>query len=272
MVEQQLADYIKSQREGGAPRDAVKAALVGAGWPEADVEDTLKSVEASMPAKAAPAIIVSDLIASSSLEVVGAAPEEKEKEKDKARAKLPEKKVASGLALGVSKRNLIAVVALGVVAAVLAAASVFFFLQNRGLQDKIAADSGAIDAAATKVVALNSQADNLNKQIADQNAQLTALTGDNQKLLAELSFFVVLAGSPPTETAFTLKGSVAGGGKSPYTVAADDGLKVSVKNSKDTKVDAALKPLVGQTAEISGTHVIGSRDVTVTSVNGALVQ
>jgi len=45
MVQDQLVDYISSQLKANASRDTIKAALTGAGWEAADVEDTLKKVE-----------------------------------------------------------------------------------------------------------------------------------------------------------------------------------------------------------------------------------
>lgn len=57
MVQDQLVDYIKGQLKMGIGREAVKGALVAAGWVAADVEDTLKRVEAPVsvtPASASP--------------------------------------------------------------------------------------------------------------------------------------------------------------------------------------------------------------------------
>ncbi|HVM76649.1 MAG TPA: hypothetical protein VMU07_00655 [Candidatus Paceibacterota bacterium] len=45
MVHDQLVDYIASQIKLGASRDAIKAALVGAGWQGGDVEDSFKKAE-----------------------------------------------------------------------------------------------------------------------------------------------------------------------------------------------------------------------------------
>ena len=50
MIQNQLIEYINNQTKLGVSRDAIRSALVGAGWSAADVDDTLKSVE---PAKAA---------------------------------------------------------------------------------------------------------------------------------------------------------------------------------------------------------------------------
>jgi len=261
MIEKQLVDYVKSQFQGGAARETLKAALVGTGWPEADVEDTIKSVEPSiksaepsMFSKTAPAIMVSDLLANPDLGVV---PNEAKKGTE------------TGSVAAARNPGKIPVVALvlGVVAVLFAAASVYLYFENNGLKDKVAASSAAADAANAKVAGLDSQVENLNKQVADLSSKNAALSGDNQKFLTELSFFFVPANSTEQDIAFTFKGNVSSS-KSLYTITADDGFKITIKNSKDVKVDAALKSLLGQTAEVSGIHAAGLREVTVTAVNG----
>jgi hypothetical protein len=47
MIQDQLVDYISSQMKLGVSRDAIKAALVSAGWVAGDIEDTLKKVDGS---------------------------------------------------------------------------------------------------------------------------------------------------------------------------------------------------------------------------------
>jgi hypothetical protein len=58
MIQESIVDYINSQMKLGVSRDAIKTTLTGAGWVAADVEDTLKKVEAakmSSPISAMPA-------------------------------------------------------------------------------------------------------------------------------------------------------------------------------------------------------------------------
>ncbi|MDO8516428.1 MAG: hypothetical protein Q7S28_04200 [bacterium] len=47
------------------------------------------------------------------------------------------------------------------------------------------------------------------------------------------------------------------------------GLFIPIVNSSDVSVDAALKPLLETAVTVSGTHAPGSREITVTSVNGS---
>lgn len=63
MVQDQLVEYISSQLKAGVSADAVKTALVGAGWQAADVDDTMKKVQspAAVSAAASPAASIASL-------------------------------------------------------------------------------------------------------------------------------------------------------------------------------------------------------------------
>ena len=52
MQNQQLVDYIKQQLQGGVAKDAVKKALLEAGWPEADVAESMQAAAPAAPATA----------------------------------------------------------------------------------------------------------------------------------------------------------------------------------------------------------------------------
>ena len=62
MIQDQLIEYIDSQLKTGISAETLKTTLVGAGWQAADVDDTMKKVQApqgasaSTPASAAPSI------------------------------------------------------------------------------------------------------------------------------------------------------------------------------------------------------------------------
>src|SRR5882724_4730935 len=43
MINQQLVDYIKQQLQAGVSKDVVRKALVDAGWPAADIDDSMKT-------------------------------------------------------------------------------------------------------------------------------------------------------------------------------------------------------------------------------------
>jgi len=67
MVQESLVEYISSQLKLGVARATVKTALIGAGWQEADVEDTLKKVEGTAAKPAAPVMPASSPASSSSV-------------------------------------------------------------------------------------------------------------------------------------------------------------------------------------------------------------
>jgi len=67
MVQDQLIDYVSSQIKLGVSREAIKAALISAGWVVADVDDTLKKVDMASLVTAKPAVASSPLSSSSSI-------------------------------------------------------------------------------------------------------------------------------------------------------------------------------------------------------------
>ncbi len=273
MVQQQLVDYIKSQLQLGVSREALKPSLLAAGWAGTDVEDSLKSVEPKTGAgpvvERPQTIMVSDLLVGSPMGETGAAGKKDVKGKEKAPTELPEKIKQLGKMPVVSHgKPPVVLIALAALAILSAGGAVFFYLQNNNIKGQIASYSAQSAAANAKVNDLTSQ---LGKLASDSNSRIAAITAESDKLSRELYFFVVPAGfsSSTPEADFSLRGILSGSGRIPYVVTTADGLKVSVKNSKDPKVDAMLNPLISKTIEISGTHVVGSRDVTVTAVSGS---
>lgn len=284
MVQQQIVDYAKSQLKLGVGKDIIKSALIGAGWPEIDVADSLKSLEAAAGASSGPSvagatspIFVSDLVSSSKLEAL---PLASAGDAGGAARGVSAGKGASdsfpGGALKFSKSTIV-IIALGVLSLILAVGVIFLYLQNGGLRDKVTVSLNESSAAKSKISFLNQQVSGLTKERDDLNSKLSALTGDNQGLKTELSFLIAppeLASSTstPSSVSATVKGMLSGGSKSQYLLTTANGVKVYIKNYKDAKVDAALKSLVGKTVEVFGTHLPGSRDLTITSVNGTSVQ
>jgi hypothetical protein len=97
---------------------------------------------------------------------------------------------------------------------------------------------------------------------------MTGLTSANQELMMELSFYAAPLGAAPTSTPVSVSGSLGVNAAKNYFVIASFGGKVFVANSKDSKVVAALQPLVGSSTQLMGTLVPGSDMMTITSVNG----
>jgi hypothetical protein len=271
MVQQQLVDYIKDQFKVGVGEDVLRGALLEAGWSEADIDDSVKSARgaAGPPASVSPPtkmdvagapIVMSDLMpGTSKMEIIAAKPEVEKAGKTSELEARPSAKLPK---FGAKTVVIILVVLL--VAA--AGAAIFFYTRAKSAEDKLTVILGASDATKSQIA-------DLTKANGDLTSQVSSLTNAKQELEGNLSFFVVPAGlSATSEVSVAFSGILAGGVKSAYTLTATSGIMISVQNYKDEKVDAALKPLAGQTVQISGTHTLGSQNVTVTAVNGNPVQ
>ncbi len=87
----------------------------------------------------------------------------------------------------------------------------------------------------------------------------------------ELSFLV--APDPQAATSTTLNQPVTISGtisekKAVYYLTTEDGVVLSVKNSKEKNVITVLKPILGSVTEISGTYNLGSAIISLEKVNG----
>src|SRR5262249_22434291 len=142
------------------------------------------------------------------------------------------------------------------------AGSYFFYAQVKSLEGKVTTLLGSGNVATTKVADLESQLAKLSKTADDLNAQIVALTAANKELTDDLLFFVAPPGtpSPAPQTSVIVKGGLASGAL--YSVTMQNGIKVFVENSKNAKVDAALKPLIGADVQLAGTHAVGSAMLT----------
>ncbi len=278
MVQKQLVDYIKAQIKVGVGKEELKGALLDAGWNEADINDSVENATGTVGAAASTAsvpagvvsagnpIIVSDLLPSvPNVEAAAAKPEKEKSGGSEPKVRFGTKLLKLDLKTAVTV--IVAIVALG-----FAGASVYFYVQFKNTQDKFVLLSGASGAAESQLAALNSQVADLTKAKDDLASQVSSLTNANKELADKLLFFAVPEGLGTSSAATVNFGGVlGGGGKSEYSITASSGIKVFVSNSKDTKVDEALKSLVGQNVQISGTHMPGLREVTVTTINGTAV-
>ena len=304
MVNPQLAEYVKQQIQLGVPKEAIKSTLVTSGWPEADVNEALGPSSAqpvvsqpvaaasisspaissiAKPAIGAPAAVASgpspvtrDIFKPKNEPVFGIKPVANAKPEAKTDAKPFESKIQpmtssdpnvfiapdAASYSSRSSRSWVLPGILGVLFVVSAGAAAYFFLQTQGLEVEggiLPSPDGGSDQ---QVSALTSERDQL-------RGQITALTDENNDLAAQLAIFATPAGA--TTTVFTLSGTLSGGDKVPYVLTTARSVAFSVKNSKDAKVIAALKPVVGRTVELSGTYTPGSKDLTVTAVDGTPV-
>lgn len=305
MVQDQLVEYISSQMKLGVSRDAIKAALSGAGWAQVDVEDTLKKMEgltkpaapatpaianamgqaptggfvkpasSSSPASFSPSsmtqqqsIKVSDLVSASpaaikSVEVKG--PEAKN-------AKVQQMKPVdlSKLSMPPEKKSGFVMKIVGIVLILaLAALAGFLYWQNSGLTAKIATIGGTSTDVSSRVSALTAQVQAQGASSTALAAEVVSLTTANALLRTNLSFVAAPSGATTSSETVSISGKLSVA-KAVYTLTTSYGVLVSVQNSKDAKVIAAFTALATSTdpVELTGTHVLGSQFITVTSVNG----
>ncbi len=300
MIQQQIVEYAKAQLGLGISEEVIKSALVQAGWSVIDVDDSIKGVvqkKAPEVVRILPTSISRQNVAPASStdnplnlkNLFGGAVDKGDSSfaipADSLKAKISEipktpaditslkkmsaEKLPSQESPGRSKIVLIVVV---VVALASVAGAVVLYMNNKKL-------SAHVDTLTAETAAAGSTASGLSTQLADlttskqeANDQVVSLTKEKNQLRAELSFFItppLLPGATSSPViAFSLTGTVALDDKLQYSLTTSEGLKLTVKNSKDPKVDSALKPLIGMSAEISGTHAPLFKDVTVSAVNG----
>jgi len=163
-----------------------------------------------------------------------------------------------------------------VVILALAGLAGFLYFQNSGLTAKITALSNESVDVTSRLSSLNNQFQALNASNTILAAQVVSLASQNVDLWNNLSFVAgpvgVAAGASVSSTV-SIGGTLAGG-KSSYALTTAHGVVVYVSNAKDAKVAAALTPFVGSTStvQLTGTHVAGSPYITVTAVNGTVLQ
>lgn len=274
MINQQLVDYVKQQLQAGVPKDAVRKALGEAGWPQADIDDSMKAGE---PAGAGSAgqTTINPAVAMGGVDVMAKNPTgnpsaTKNFSSDKFFAKPG---AASQVSMGAehpsTKKFMVAMIAMGAVILLLAGALAFVYF-NLNAQ---------LDAAQAGNLGDPSQTSSLQQQLAQLtadkdglNAQVQTLDADNQTLLSELGFFVPAASSSSTAPVSAIvKGTLSGNASTTFVLMTAHNVRIVVSNSKDAKVTAALTPLAAGTSTITlaGTHPAGSTNLTVTAVNGA---
>lgn len=154
-------------------------------------------------------------------------------------------------------------ISLVVVSIILLGGNVYFFLQNSALQTQL-------NVSKQENVSFSSQLSSLANDKNSLTGQITSLNQTISDLDNQLSLYTWPSNVSQTqELPVTIKGILGGGGRALYFLTTNKSLMVNVKNSKDLRVDEVLKPLLGTQVEVSGTHLVKSDSVTVTTVNGA---
>lgn len=292
MANQQLKDYFIQQSKLGISKDAIKSALLEAGWSESDVNGAMaeSSPAAQVAPQTTPAQTSTPAVISQSFQKqpeTAAKPSSPFITSDifKPRGEpvfqpmtsvnasnvIGEKQEIASVSLKkklMEEGNKILIIFLGIASIVLLMGNVYFFLQNGNLNgriDSLRKASSLLGDKETQIVSLSSektalsdQVDSLNKTIADLNGQLS-----------------IFAPSPAGSTIpipFDVNGTLGGGGKSLYSITTSKGIILFVKNSRDATVDAFLKPLLETNVRLEGTHQSGSVQLTATAVNGQEIQ
>lgn len=271
MVNQQLVDYVKQQLQGGIQKDAVKKALLDAGWPDADVNDSL-SAASSGPAPSAPAVAVQPAIQSpaqpkpQTINPMAAMAGSSAAAPASLPSKPREKFFDDAGAAGTEHKGHGAGIAMTVMGAMIVALLVALGYIYFSLNGKITSMPGTGGASEAALNDLRGQVQTLTAGNAALSSQVTGLAADNQELKSEIGFLAVTSTST-AEIAAEAKG-VLGGATGAYTLTTKNNLKISVKNSKDSKVDPVLKAYLGQSVTLNGTHKQGEAAITVTGING----
>ena len=272
MVNQQLVDYVKQQVGGGVAGDAVRKALLDAGWPEADVDDSIKTAAPTAPAAAVsspaakPAVQSFDPATAMGSSRSGSAvaatvsPVGVTASMDKGRFFNNEH--AEEEEHGKPAASRVLMIVMGSLIIVLVAVIAYIYMSLNG---KLEAVTGTSSLSASEAAALKNQLQPVTAERDALSGQLSAQTGEKDTLAEELAFLSVTGAV--VDVPGTVKGTITAA-SGIYTVTTPHNIRIVVKNSKDAKVDAALKPLIGNSATLAGTHRAGTMEITVVTVNG----
>ncbi|MEY4731485.1 MAG: hypothetical protein RL681_431 [Candidatus Parcubacteria bacterium] len=296
MVNQQLIDYIKSQLQVGVGKDVIKSALLESGWAVVDVEDALKqaSIAArttapgaavqpaaqSVAASAGGVVMTSDIFQPKNEPVFDPKATVGSAAKAQAQPAGVTGKSAGPVVVGAAAAasassggrkfggSFMVTIALGVGFVVCAGAAVYFYMQKSDLATQLVpleATRTEADALKQKMTVLQQERDNLTAQVAQ-------LQTTNGTLVGDLALFKMPDGTAPGATdGVVVTGTLRQDG-SQFTIFTANEITIVIKNSKEAKVSGVLQPLIGNSITVSGTHVVGSREVTVTNVNGTRIQ
>ena len=273
MINQQLVDYVKQQVQAGISKDAVRKALGDAGWPSADIDDSLKAAEPISEAVAASPVsqaTINPAVAMGGVDVMTKSPTTSSSS-DKFFAKpAATSQISKDNEHSSTKKLMVTMIAMGVVILLLAGALAYvYFNLNSQLTAALTGNPGGDP---TQTASLQQQVTQLTADKNELTTQKEAFGADNQVLLSELGFFVPPASATSTAPASAIvKGTLFGNASTTFALMTAHNVRVVVLNSKDAKVAAALTPLVGSTSTVTlaGTHHAGSLNLTVTAVNGA---
>ncbi|MBI5220394.1 MAG: hypothetical protein HY978_00970 [Candidatus Liptonbacteria bacterium] len=272
MPNQQLVGYIKQQLQNNVGKEAITAALLGAGWSQVDVSEAMQLATGSTPAPApvappGPAPSASVFSANEVIfqpetvsppVVVAGAPAVAG---PMAATVIP----TSAPAGHVSRRWFLSAIVLGVMAAVFAGISAFLYFGNSDSGTRLATlsrDNGK----------LSNQLSELTASKKDMDTRFVKQAADVDDLSNQLAVFASPTGSSPTSTeelAVKLRGILGISSGGDFFLTSSRNVIFPIKGFRDAKTQEDAKPLVSTLVDITGTHLSGSKLVTVTSIKTA---
>lgn len=278
MVEQGLIDFIKSQSALGTKKEEIKKALIGAGWAATDIENAFGSIaEPSATAVTEQKTIPPGSDSSNNIllkfGVISTAIENPQG--SLAVASAEQKKADTIIDAETAKKAgfnfrkfVTPTIVLSILLVLSLAANIYLYIQNSSSQKNLGAPAVSSVAPTSSpdpnLAAITKERDSLILQLADAGAKAKAQI---ESLSGDISFFAIASGTNPTTPInFTARGMLSGGGKTPYVIMLENGIKLIVVNSK--AADPLLKPLLNSVVEVAGTHLPGSNNVTLTIVSG----
>src|SRR3989344_1749808 len=249
MANQQLIDFIKQQMGAGERKETVKSTLRASGWGDAEVDEAMAVVGGTDTSIAA----VSESVTRDIF-------------KPRMAASAKSAGTPSIFALHRSSRRWGLPASLGAIILVLVLGGGWLYKTSADLSGQVARLSGENAAFTYQIVLLSKENNSL-------RIEADSLRATSSDLEDQLSILIVPSGtSMSQELPVNVKGTLAGSGSAGYTITTSRGIVLTIKNYRDAKVATALLPLVGTTIGITGTHLPGSKSVTVASVNGIAIQ
>lgn len=280
MANSQLTAYVSAQLDKGVARDAITQALVGAGWMQADVDAALSEVMASRatspvtatPATAAAASTTMQPAMGMSASPAMGSPMAASSMSTSA-ANTPVTPAAffsatpATTAVGAEitespRRSLTWVFVLAgiLIALALVGGGTYYYFMG-GQSTDLSQLNPINNTAAQDLATAQQERDQLRAEVGTLSASVSDL--ENQ-----LSFFQT---TTTTSTVATVKGTLGTTTTNTWILTTSRNVVITVSNSKDAAVAAALLPLKGAEVELTGTHAPVSALLKVTVVNGTAV-
>ncbi len=236
---------------------------MGAGWAEGDVADALKEGGEAGPAVQPAAAAAASPAAMSPLESFS-----KPAASTKTDMGMP--KDVAPATVHSEHHVSVPLIAISAAAFVFASLAGYLFWQGGSSSADLAGLNSQISSLTSSSAKLQAQVADLTKSNADLAGQAKTLTDSNTQLAGELSFYL---GAGTSTVTSTIKGVLSGGAGKAFSLMTADGIKVSLKNSLDAKIAAALQAAATSSeVSVTGTHLPKSFELTVSAVNGAAVQ